>query len=245
MLRLRLRRTVPSFALGEAPKVASAAGVAGGVPAQPRTLPGAEPGCSVGIRRAENSASNAIRASTTSAARRPSSLACWLASRAAVAVSWLVPAWSSAAWRSASEMNGTPPASSTLAWAFTESGTAGFCWIPVRNEVVSAAIRIEPARAVPIEAPRLVPVFCSPPTSGLSSSGTADTVTLPSWEASAPIPSPASSSGTVTISAPAAGSMLANRATMPTSMASSPSRTTRRARRRARTAGCQRQPRAR
>ena len=81
---------------------------------------------------------------------------------------------------------------------------------------------------MPIEAPRLVPVFCSPPTSGLSSSGTADTVTLPSWEASAPIPSPASSSGTVTTSAPAAGAMLANRATRPASMASNPTRTTRR-----------------
>ena len=105
-------------------------------------------------------------ASTTRAARSPSSLACWLASRAAVAVSSLTSAWSSAAWRSASEMNGTPPASSTLAWALTESGTAGFCWIPVRNELVRKAIRIDPARAVPIEAPRLVPVFCSPPTSG-------------------------------------------------------------------------------
>ena len=43
-----------------------------------------------------------------------------------------------------------------------------------------------PASAVPIEAPRLVPVFCRPPTSPLCSSGTDDTVTAPSCEASAP-----------------------------------------------------------
>ncbi len=59
----------------------------------------------------------------------------------------------------------------------------------------------EPARAVPSAAPRLVAVFCSPPTAGLSASGTADTVTAPSCEASAPMPNPASSSGTVTMRA--------------------------------------------
>ena len=69
-----------------------------------------------------------------------------------------------------------------------------------RNEDVSVAIRIEPARAVPSEAPRFVIVFWTPPTSGLSSSGTAETVTAPSCEASAPIPSPISSIGTKTIS---------------------------------------------
>ena len=38
----------------------------------------------------------------------------------------------------------------------------------VRNEVVSAAIRIDPASAVPTAAPRLVAVFWRPPTSPLS-----------------------------------------------------------------------------
>ena len=62
--------------------------------------------------------------------------------------------------------------------------------------LVTAAIMSEPASAVPIEAPRFVIVFCTPPTSGLCSSGTAETVTAPSCEASAPIPSPTSSIGT-------------------------------------------------
>ena len=68
---------------------------------------------------------------------------------------------------------------------------------------------IEPASAVPSEAPRLVIVFCTPPTSGLSSSGTAETVTAPSCEASAPIPSPIRSIGTKTISGPASASSAA------------------------------------
>ena len=105
---------------------------------------------------------------------------------------------------------------------------SGFCWIPLRNEVDRAAIRMEPASAVPIEAPRFVAVFCRPPTSGLCSSGTADTVTAPSWEASAPMPRPVSSSGTVTIAAEALAFRLACSDTIPASMASRPSRTIRR-----------------
>jgi hypothetical protein len=38
------------------------------------------------------------------------------------------------------------------------------------NDDVVAAIRIEPARAVPIDAPRFVIVFCTTPTSGAWSS---------------------------------------------------------------------------
>ena len=75
------------------------------------------------------------------------------------------------------------------------SGTAGLLWMPVKNDAVSAEISTAPASAVPIEAPRLVNVFWRPPTSPLCSSGTAETVTAPSCEASAPMPSPASSIG--------------------------------------------------
>ena len=62
-------------------------------------------------------------------------------------------------------MKGAPAARVTLACDFTSWGTLGFCWIPVKNEAVKAAIRTETARAVPIEAPSWVAVFCSPPTS--------------------------------------------------------------------------------
>ena len=83
--------------------------------------------------------------------------------------------------------------------ATTLRGTSGFCAIPVRNDAVSAATRTEPASAVPSEAPNCVAVFWRPPTSGLCSSGTAETVTLPSCEARPPMPRPISSSGMVTI----------------------------------------------
>ena len=76
---------------------------------------------------------------------------------------------------------------------------------PLRNDDVSAEISTAPASAVPIEAPRFVIVFCTPPTSPLCSSGTDETVTLPNWDASAPTPSPASSIGQVTISGPGTG----------------------------------------
>ena len=112
--------------------------------------------------------------------------------------------------RSASETNGTPPASSTLALDLTSAGTAGLFWMPVMNDVVRVAISTAPASAVPIDAPRLVTVFWRPPTSPLCSSGTDDTVTLPSCEASAPTPRPASSIGQVTISGPAPASSAAD-----------------------------------
>ncbi|GAA3071596.1 hypothetical protein GCM10020254_14240 [Streptomyces goshikiensis] len=114
------------------------------------------------------------------------------------------------------------------AWLLTSAGIAGFWSMVVRNELVSTAIMMDPARAVPIEAPRLVEVFWMPPTSELRSSGTADTVTAPSWEASAPIPRPIRSSGTVTTAALESGVRPAIRTTAPTNIASTPMRTTRR-----------------
>ena len=108
-----------------------------------------------------------------------------------------------------------PPASSVCAFEATLAGTSGLSWMPVKNEAVSAEMSTAPARAVPIEAPSWVPVFCSPPTSPLFSSGTADTVTLPSCEAIAPSPEPASSSGQVMISGPAPTSSRATRSTRP------------------------------
>ena len=79
-----------------------------------------------------------------------------------------------------------PPASSTSAADATSAGTSGLSWTPWMKDAVSAPIRTEPASAVPRDAPRLVAVFCRPPTSPLSSSGTDETVTAPSWDASAP-----------------------------------------------------------
>ena len=93
---------------------------------------------------------------------------------------------------------------------------------------MSAEIRTAPASAVPMEAPRLVTVFCNPPTSPLCSSGTAETVTAPSCEASAPTPSPASSIGQVMISGPAPRSSSAIRMTRLAKRDRKPMRTTRR-----------------
>ena len=84
----------------------------------------------------------------------------------------------------------------------------------------------DPASAVPIDAPRFVIVFWTPPTSGLWSSGTAETVTAPSCEARAPIPRPISSIGTRTISGPESTSSAASSTTVPANNASRPLRTT-------------------
>ena len=182
----------------------------------------------VGMLWARNSATMASTARMASAERRPSRRASAYASSAASVVADVAPASSSAASRSASETNATPPASSTCACSFTLAGMAGFCCTFVRNADVSVAISSEPASAVPSEAPRLVIVFWTPPTSGLSSSGTAETVTAPSCEASAPMPRPTSSIGTNTTSGPASASSAARRTTVPASSDSSPKRTTRR-----------------
>src|SRR5215470_6958823 len=178
--------------------------------------------------REKNSATSAITASTASADRRPSSRDVSFSATIALAAGSATPASSSARIRSLFAMNGTPAASSTCARDDTSSGIAGLAWMPVKNEVVSAEISTAPARAVPTEAPRLVMVFCNPPTSALCSSGTADTVTLPSCDASAPTPSPASSNGHVTASGPTPISSAAISVTIPTNSATKPSWTTRR-----------------
>src|SRR5664280_1045241 len=87
-------------------------------------------------------------------------------------------------------MNGTPPTNSVLTWDLTASLTVGLSAMPASATLLRVAINTDPISAVPIEAPRLVAVFCRPPTSAVSSSETADTVTAPSWEASAPSPRP-------------------------------------------------------
>ena len=69
-------------------------------------------------------------------------------------------------------------------------------------------------------------MFCRPPTSPLRSSGTDDTVTAPSCDASAPMPRPASSIGQVTISGPAPMSSSATMTAMPANRARKPTRTT-------------------
>ena len=79
-----------------------------------------------------------------------------------------------------------------------------------------------------MDAPRFVTVFCTPPTSPLWESGTAETVTAPSCEARVPIPSPARRSGPVTMSAPAPESSAARSTTMPRNNRPNPTRTIRR-----------------
>ena len=120
-------------------------------------------------------------------------------------------------------MNGTPLVSSVCAFDVRSFGTAGLLAIPEKNDAVSADMRMAPASAVPIEIPRLEKVFCRPPTSPLSSSGTDDTVTAPSCEASAPMPKPASSIGQVTISGPAPASSAATNTTNPRKSMRNPS----------------------
>ena len=146
----------------------------------------------------------------------------------AAAVSPVIPCLASAVPRSASETNGTPLDSSTWALDDTWEGMAALAWTPVRNDVVRTEIRTAPASAVPIEAPRLVTVFWMPPTSPLCSSDTAETVTAPSWEARAPMPSPARSIGQVTMFAPAPVSRPAIITTIPANSSRKPIRTTRR-----------------
>ena len=61
--------------------------------------------------------------------------------------------------KSLSETKGIPLASSTAAADDTSIGMSGFSWIPWMKDALNAAIRIEPASAVPSDAPRLVAVF--------------------------------------------------------------------------------------
>ena len=100
--------------------------------------------------------------------------------------------------------------------------------MPVKNELESAEMRTAPANAVPMDSPRLEAVFWMPPTSPLCSSGTDDTVTAPSCDASMPMPRPARSIGQVTISGPAPASSRATNTTSATNSMKNPSCETRR-----------------
>ena len=146
----------------------------------------------------------------------------------AVAVGPVMPLAVRACSRSASDTNGAPSWSWTEASAASWSDTAGLSCRPERNDAPSAEMSTAPATAVPMDAPRLVTVFCRPPTSPLRSSGTEDTVTAPSWEARAPMPRPASSIGQVTIWGPAPTSRAPIMTTMPASSRAKPARATRR-----------------
>src|SRR5438128_411976 len=156
------------------------------------------PGCRVGIRRLKNTAISAMTARTDRAALRPSRRAVSFSLTISSAVCGGTSALSSAVFRSLSDTNGMPAASSTCALEETFSGILGLSLMPLKNDELNAEMSTAPASAVPIDAPRLVNVFCRPPTSPLCSSGTDDTVTLPSCDANAPTPSPASSIGQVT-----------------------------------------------
>ena len=104
-----------------------------------------------------------------SEARSPSIWLCLLTLMISLAVAEGTFALESAALTSASDMNGTPLASSVFAFETTLDGTLGLFSMPVKNAAVIAEMSTAPARAVPIDAPSWVPVFWSPPTSPLFS----------------------------------------------------------------------------
>src|SRR6266851_5596135 len=89
------------------------------------------PGWRVGIRRLKNTAVSAMTARTDSAARRPSRRAVSFSSTIAAAVSGGTSALSSAVFRSLSDTNGMPAASSTCALEETLSGTFGLSLMPL------------------------------------------------------------------------------------------------------------------
>src|SRR3984885_2687155 len=130
-------------------------------------LTSSSPGCTVGSRRVRARAISATRARTARAARSPLIRLCAFSATTASAVFGGTSAFCRAALRSASLTNGMPEDSSTCAWEDSSFGMAGFEATDPRKVVVSTAMRIAPDKAVPIDAPRFVTVFCTPPTSPL------------------------------------------------------------------------------
>ena len=85
-----------------------------------------------------------------------------------------------------------------------------------------------PTRAVPSDEPRFWAVYWSPPTSLPRSTGADETITLPSWDAIAPMPAPMSRKGRVVMAASAPSSRRAASSSEAASMSSRPACTTRR-----------------
>ena len=111
-------------------------------------------------------------------------------------------AFASAVFSCSSETNGTPPASSVVACEAICEDTAGFCCRPPRSAGRERRRHERASERRADRIPRLVTVFWRPPTASLWASGTADTVTLPSCDASAPTPRPARIIGQVTTRRP-------------------------------------------
>ena len=113
------------------------------------------------------------------------------------------PASSSAGFRSASDTKGTPPESSTWACAFTVVGDRRAVRDVRQEGAGQGGDQERPGERRAERGPEVGHgVLHARRPRALCSSGTAETVTAPSWEASAPMPSPTSSIGTSTISAP-------------------------------------------
>ena len=141
------------------------------------------PGCTVGMPRVNSRARSAKSARMT---RRCAVLRLFsFSSTMALVVRGGTCASSSAALRSASDMNGTaPPARFVCALAATRSGTAGlFAEMPVRNDAVApSSARRPPTRCRSRRRAACRCSGCRPPRRSLV--GRADTVTAPSWRRS-------------------------------------------------------------
>src|SRR5438445_366863 len=88
-----------------------------------------------------------MTARTDRAALRPSSRAVSFSATTASAVSGGTSALSSAVFRSLSDTNGMPAASSTCALEVTFSGTLGLFWMPLKNDELNAEMSTAPASA--------------------------------------------------------------------------------------------------
>ena len=125
----------------------SRAGVLGGLPAD-RTS---------GIMRVKKSATMVIRASTARLNRNPAMRASSFSSTIASTCFGGSPTSSRAAFRGLRRgRNGNSPLELNSACAVTSDGTSGLSAMPWRKDALSTAIRIDPASAVPRDAPRLV-----------------------------------------------------------------------------------------
>ena len=93
------------------------------------------------------------------------------------------------------------------------------------NALVSPDSTIAPSRATPSDEPSCWPVNCSPPASPRPEASTEDCTTLPSWEASSPMPTPSTAIAHAKLDSSSSGLMVARSNRAATMASTRPART--------------------
>ena len=135
------------------------------------------------------------------------------------------PASWAAAWIWSADTKSIPDPAATPTWSETALLIRSSEEMLDTNALVSPESTIAPSRATPMDDPSCWPVNCSPPASPRPDASTEDCTTLPSWEASRPMPTPSTAIAHAKLDSSSSGLIVASSRTAATMDSARPTRT--------------------